>query len=493
TQEARMEAEGWSGSFGAVASGGAFWSNNDFSYLDDNATFADPTDDEVVERVNAEVGQGHGFFAGSLESGSHRVAALLFLLHQDRGLPGPATVVSRESRQERTRLFASLGYRVDATWGDVDVEGFATLALGYDRDQVRDLLGRVGLGREDTDDRYLSLDARAGFFARVVPPLTLGATVFRRWDDVRPSNRFATPGDQPSERDLTVVATEALLEAEPFGVPVSARASASLQVTSARLTASELQGTTVRELDQTSPNFRVELRAELLHGLELSGHLSSGAQVPTVLQLFGNRDTVVGNPDLIPETSLAVDAGVLFQRGFGPLDLRSELRFFSLRVDDIIVARRTARNTVAFRNERSGETRGLEAALSLALHPGLTTDASLTYLSSDFDNSGFTREQPLRVPLRYFQRVRWEFLARRLAVWSEIDHRSGFFTDSANQVEQLPLTLINVGLRARSPEDGLSIAVSVMNLLDASGLDLLAFPRPGRAVQVALEWKESIP
>lgn len=491
TQEGRLEAEGWAGAFGAVASGGALRSDNDFTYLDDNATFADPTDDELVERINAGVTQGHGFFSGTYGEGAHRLAAIFFMLHQERGLPGPATVISRESEQERTRLFASLGYRLDLDVGDVPLNGFLTLALGYDHDQVQDLLGRVGLGREDTDDRYLSLDARAGVFARVLPPLTLGATVFHRRDDIRPNDRFATPGDQPSERDLTVVAAEGLIEARLSDVPVSARGSASLQLTTARLTASELQGTTVRGHDQTSPNFRLEVRVGPLEGVKLTSQLSSGSRIPTVLQLFGNRDTVVGNPDLVPETSLTADAGVILERTFGPVDVGSELRLFYLRVEDIIVARRTAQNTVAFRNERSGATRGVEAALSVGLDAGLFTTLSLTYLDSEFDNSGFLREQPLRVPWRYFQRIRWQTPLSGLELWSEVDHRSSFFADSANQVEQAPLTFMNLGLRAHSEADGLSLAVSMMNLFDQQGLDLLAFPRPGRAFEIALEWKES--
>ncbi len=489
TQEARVEGEGGAGDFGWLASGGALRSKNDFTYLDDNATFADTSDDRRVKRVNAQVAQGHGFFAGRYESGPHRLAAFVFALHQDRGLPGPATVVSRDSEEERSRAFASLGYRLDLDVWDMPLNAFATVAVGYDRDQVQDPLGRIGLGPNDADDRFSSLDARLGAFLRILPPLTVGATAFRRRDDLRPNDRFATPGDQPSERDLTVASGEALLEVRPLDVPVSLRGSASVQVTEARITASAQQGTTLREIDETAPNYRLELRAGPLDGFEFSSLVSSGVRLPTVLQLFGNRDTVAGNPGLLPETSLSADAGLGFRRSFGRHFIHSELRVFWLQVQDIIVARRTAQNTVVFRNERAGEARGLEAELSFGLAGALFSTASFTYLDSEFDNAGFSRVQPLRVPWRFFQQLRYKTPVPGLELWSEIHHRSGFFADSANQVEQAPLSLVHAGLKASA--EGVSVAVLVRNLFDELGQDLLAFPRPGRAFEVTLQWQEN--
>ena len=490
TRQARAQAETSTGPVSVLASGGVLQARNNFSYLDDNATFADPTDDQEVKRENAGVEQSNAFLAASWEDGPHRLALLGLIVHQARGLPGPATVVSRESNQRRTQFFASLGYRVQ-TDGQWLADAFATVAVGLDRDRVRDPFGRIGLGREDTRDEFLSIDARAGAFADPFSWWTLGATAFYRRDDIRPNNRFATPGDQPSFRDLLVIAGESLLSADLEPVALSLRASLSAQWTAARLTRSRLQATELREVEDTTPNVRVEARAQF-DAWTLSAHFNSGSKLPTTLQLFGNRDTVVANTALDPETSLSVDAGVAYTERFGSWSLVAEARFFWLDVRDMIVARRTSRNTIAFRNERAGQTRGFEGWAALELGPALKSTTALTLLDSTFDNSGFDRDQPLRVPVRLFQRFVSRYPLERLETFAEIDHRSGFFSDAANQVEQAAYTSINVGLRATSEEDGLSLAVSVRNLFDELGLDLLAFPRPGRSYELSIQWKERL-
>jgi hypothetical protein len=147
---------------------------------------------------------------------------------------------------------------------------------------------------------------------------------------------------------------------------------------------------------------------------------------------------------------------------------------------------------VAFRNELEGESRGVEGALSLSLGRHLESVTSLTYLDTSFDNRGFEREQPLRVPFRLFQRFTAQLPRPGLEGFVEVDHRSSFFPDSANLVEQPPLTFVNAGLRAFSEPDGLSILFAARNIFDELGLDLLAFPLPGRAFEAALQWKGSL-
>ncbi|MEM7677793.1 MAG: TonB-dependent receptor, partial [Myxococcota bacterium] len=457
--------------------------------VDDNATFADPTDDREVERVNADIAMGNALAAVRWERDAHRWALLGMVVHQARGLPGPATVVSPDSRQIRTRILTSLGYRFRGdTPGRTDA--FATVAVGFDEERVRDPFGRIGLGREDSEDRYLSIDARGGAFVELWPWLSLGTTTFFRHDDIRPRDRFATPGDQPATRDLLVVAAESHLSALYSRFELTLRGSASAQSTWVRRDATGRMGAE-SALRQTVPNFRLEAAANFASSLSLSALLTSGVQLPTILQLFGNRDTIVANPDLQPERSLSVDTGLRYAPRWGPVLFNASLRFFWLDVEDIIVARRTAINTVVFRNEREGNTWGTEIGLDVTVDGWLRSSTSLTVLKTRFDNAGFESALPLRVPLRWFQRWSVPLVGRALDASLEIDHRSAFFTDVANQVEQPSLTVVNVGFEAISKSDGLRLGLYVRNLFDVLGQDLLAFPLPGRAFHISLQWRAS--
>ncbi|MEL7372566.1 MAG: TonB-dependent receptor plug domain-containing protein, partial [Myxococcota bacterium] len=142
TRQVRGVVEAGQGDWSFVSAGSGLWSQNNFSYLDDNATFADPTDDRKVERINADLAQGSGFAAARWERDAHRWALVGMVVHQGRGLPGPATVVSPDSRQTRTRVLTSLGYRYRGR-PPRRTDAFATVAVGFDEARVRDLFGRV--------------------------------------------------------------------------------------------------------------------------------------------------------------------------------------------------------------------------------------------------------------------------------------------------------------------------------------------------------------
>ncbi len=490
TQQMRAEAEGILGPVSILAAGGGLWAQNNFSYLNDNATtLTDLDDDRVVERQNADVQQGNGFFTARWTDGPHRIAMLGMVVSQDRGLPGPATVVSLESRQQRTRLLGSLGYRVELE-GRMPVAAFVTASLGLDEDRVQDILGRIGMGREDTQDRYISLDIRTGAFVSLLSWWTLGVTAAIRRDDIQPNNRFVVPEDKPSSRDLGVVAAESLLSAQYASWRLSLRSGLSGQYTGAYLTESAFLNTEVYEYTRWTPSFRVEGVARFRDVWTVSALLTSGIKLPTTLQLFGNRDTIVANPMLKPEESLSIEVGVALRSELAFMKFRAETRIFGLEVHDLIVAQRTSQRTIVFTNERSGQSWGWESSLSADIGSRIQSSSSLTILDSRFDYRGFGREQPLRVPLRFFQRLQLALLIDSLSTFVEIDHRSGFSADPDNQVRQKPYTSVNGGVQAASLADGIHLAFSVRNLLDVNGLDLLDFPRPGRSYEIAIQWKK---
>lgn len=489
TVEGRAEVEAPLGPAGVVVSAGGLSSDNRFPYTDDNATVAQPDDDVERVRENAELRQAHGFATLSAESGPHRLVLLLLGLGQQRGLPGPSTVRSLDSDQTRNRFFGALGYRFDDAWAGLPVQAFLTGSFGFDEEYTQDPFGRIGLGREDAHDQYLSVDVRGGGFLEL-GAFGLGATAFVRSDDIRPSNRFATPGDQPSQRTTLIGAAELSYADTVLGVDLLARASASVQASMARIARRRPDAVDVTEADTVDPNLRFELLAQPTARLRIRGSVSTGTKLPTTLQLFGNRNTVVASPDLVSERSLSADVGLRYGFREGSFGFDAELSGFALHIENLIVGRRTAVGTLAFRNERSGDNLGVEAALKLGLGPSLDYDGALSLLDAGLQSDGFDLDQPLRVPLRLHQQLSWRFPVEGLQWWASVDYRSGFPTDLTNQVSQADLTLVDVGVRGRSP-DGLVISASVRDLFDARGLDLLRFPRPGRSFHIGFEWRFS--
>jgi iron complex outermembrane receptor protein len=469
----------------ALASVGGVRADNGFSYVDDNGTFADPTDDQVTVRRNARIVRGNGFGLASWEAGPHRLSVLGFGVVQDQGEPGSALIICLECQRERRRAFGSIGYRLRTQLGGRPFDAFATLSAGRDADDFEDRFGRIGLGREDAQDRFFSLEARTGAFFDPVRWLTLGATVFYRRDEIRRENDLVASESAPSSRDTLTAAGEARIHGRWGPVFGSLRGSASALVSQARLEGQE-------PVDVTEPFVRVEGELQVAPGVTLHGKVSRGIRLPTTLQLFGNRSSISGNPSLRPERSLSFDAGARLRQRWGPVDVALELGGFHLRLRDRIFARRTSQFVVTFDNAGQGRITGLEGSLRWSVR-GWRSTTSLTWRDSTVTTAGFDQEEPLVFPLRVFHRSSFEFPLidpiDAVEPFTEIDHRSGFFPNPANLARQPSFTSWNLGLQMWLAERQVSLAFAVRNLLDAQTLDLLAFPRPGRSFEGGMRWR----
>ncbi|HJL41146.1 MAG TPA: TonB-dependent receptor plug domain-containing protein [Myxococcales bacterium LLY-WYZ-16_1] len=496
TYRGRVQARGSTDRFGGTLSGGYLRSDNDFFFVDDAGTLLgpEPADDDVIRRrQNAQIERGDGFAYGTWDFGVHRLALLGWVVHQEAGAPGTALQPSTESDEVRTRAFGSLGYRLRTAVAGRGLDVFATLALGWDRLRFRDPLGRIGQLREDSRDLFTSFEGRTGAFFQVTPWMNLGATVFHRWDDLQPNDALAMPAVPPSSRHTTTIASEVSLAEQVGDVPVSLRASVSGTFTRAEIANQRLMGIESSVVDESAPFFRVEAGAQPIRGLRLSSKVSSGIRLPTSLELFGDRNTIQGAFDLEPERSVTVDGRARYGRKLGPMDLVVDAALFWRRVDDLILARRTSQFQIAFENARDGEVVGTQLQLDVGLFGVVRATGNFTWQDASFDNRGFSRQQPLRVPLRLWSRLGVtpplapSFV--QMHGFVELDHRSGFFPDSANLVEQPSFTSWNAGVEARFWEERLIASVVGSNLTDARGIDLLGFPLMSRFVQGSIRWR----
>ncbi|MGV6871770.1 TonB-dependent receptor domain-containing protein [Pseudochelatococcus sp. B33] len=135
-------------------------------------------------------------------------------------------------------------------------------------------------------------------------------------------------------------------------------------------------------------------RAYLLYhfndALTFKGGVGSGFKAPTLKQLSptyeaiagGGRFTIVGNPDLKPETNLSFEVGAEYQQGIWS----ARVMAFQNNVEDLIQAVCVLRCTGApgaqwsYRNVDEARIRGVELGGGVELLPNLRLDANYTYL-----------------------------------------------------------------------------------------------------------------
>ena len=132
-----------------------------------------------------------------------------------------------------------------------------------------------------------------------------------------------------------------------------------------------------------SPRFGV--RGEVWPGVTLLGNVARYQRVPNLQELFGQGGVIVGNPDLLPETSRNWDLGMrLTMPARGPVSgAVFEYGHFDNHVDDLIVLLPVGVSSFKPFNIPTARLRGHEVALRAIFWRRLGVAANLTQQSTD--------------------------------------------------------------------------------------------------------------
>jgi outer membrane receptor for ferrienterochelin and colicins len=133
----------------------------------------------------------------------------------------------------------------------------------------------------------------------------------------------------------------------------------------------------------------------------VKGGYSHGFKVPNLKQVVpGARpegpNTFIGNPDLKPEVSDALEIGV----GYAAGPMQAQLMLFEQRVDDLIEVRLVTPGptpgigTYTYENLAKAKLRGVEASWLQPLGQGFTTGLSYTYLDAKNGNDQRLERRP---------------------------------------------------------------------------------------------------
>lgn len=205
----------------------------------------------------------------------------------------------------------------------------------------------------------------------------------------------------------------------------------------------------------------------------VKGGYSHGFKVPNLKQVVpGARpegpNTFLGNPDLKPERSDALELGV----GYAAGALQAQLMAFDQRVDDLIEVRLVTPGpvpgigTYTYENLAKARLRGVEASLSTPLGAGFTGALSATYLDAK-NGSGQRLER--RPRLSATARLDWQHGPWRSGLFVEHtgDQLLPATTPGAPAQPVPDLTLLGAHV-SHTLSEGLEVALGVRNLTDVS-------------------------
>ncbi len=264
---------------------------------------------------------------------------------------------------------------------------------------------------------------------------------------------------------------------------------------------------------------RLGARVRIVRGLEVRGNIGRYFRPPSLLELFGNRGTALGNPDLEPEVGTSGDFGLavklvrrrkLFER------LLLEAAFFARDSQDLIQWVQNSQRTAVAMNISRGLALGgeLSAGVWLRLHAQLRARITANYTLLHTQNrSGKPLIDGNRLPGRPLH----ELNGRVDLVWREgrwgvgvhwsVTHISNSFLDEANAFLPVPQrTLHEVGLVVKPWLRDVTLSATFKNVANLrvehsrapefTGLgripralmDYGGFPLPGWEFYVNVSW-----
>ncbi|HUH01267.1 MAG TPA: TonB-dependent receptor [Kofleriaceae bacterium] len=486
----------------------------DFEYFDDNGTNLEPGDDTYAERSNNGFDAVDGVARLRASRGPRRTELGARTMWKRQGVPGSAHVQSERSSIESLTQIVDASRETSALLGDPRLGGKTGAYLALERQHYLDVAGEVGLGAQDRVYHSISGGLRASV-SRVAGDHVLSAGL-------------DASGDYFQETDR---ARDAM---RTFGSRVGLGLTASDDWTLGRVVIQpavrldlmytdpidDVSSAIVGPMDvlprtELFPSPRAAARLMVAPGTALKGSAGWYFRAPTLVEIYGDRGYVVGNPGLGAETGQSVDLGVVHAPAFarGGLDrVYLEAVGFGSRSRDTIVMVPTAGLATAAINLGDALIYGGELGASARFGRTLTLSGNYTLIDSRQSNTRPSYEGK-RLPQRpRHQGYLRADLARRvrgrlLVLWTDATVTSGNYLDPAN-ISQVPTRrLLGVGLKLE-PLSGLLIGLDAKNLADErvehvelsppprpdlttsprAISDFYGYPLPGRTVYLTAEW-----
>ncbi len=482
----------------------------DYSFFFDNGTPLNGKDDVYQERHN----NGFSQVDASSRIGTRDRSKLggIRVLWKDQGLPGTATQPSLQPSLSTLDTFAD--GRFDVTAGRA-----VARQVGYvlvEDQHMRDPDGEIGLGAQDR--AYLTLSGGASSTWRVPldrHQLTMGAEV--RGDRFRDRDERGLRETLRGAREATTLLAALDLVLAP-GAPVVVTPAVRFDVVH---TSPAPMGNLSGPVDpvparwDTVPSPRLSARAGLGDDVAVKASAGHYVRLPTLVELFGNRGTLIGTPDLRPERGPSVEAGLVWApaRALGSFDrILVEASAFGTRGRDAIAFVSSVGYVARAMNVASTQTYGAELVASARIARTLAMTANYTRLvtqqlteEASFANKALPR-QPAHALYGRLDATK-TIGGRQLSLWLDGSWQSTTYLDRANLMAIPARTLVGAGGRMAIAA-GIAASLSIENALDVrvqhvpldpaprpdlttspiALADVAGFPLPGRSVYLTLDW-----
>ncbi|MDF3819510.1 TonB-dependent receptor plug domain-containing protein [Leptospira sp. 96542] len=479
-------------------------SDQNFSYLNNKGTLLLNTYDDIIdERKNAQF-KKTGFTGNvNFDLGKTKISFLNDYIHRKQGLPGPG---NRQTESVK-RVFSKLSSAVTTETNELFFENLSldTKLFGlYATDDLFDPKSEFSYGTPDSLTKIsqygfnlsptlylldysqilrLHLQTEQEFFTRFEK--RSNHETERKEPKKRRDTQSASIQDEIrffKERLIFVPQIRWERYVDSFG----------LDETSIRNQMTDPLGNVFKSKTEfTNPSFGIKIvwmRNEKFEFGSL-GNISKDYRIPSFIELFGERGTIIGNTNLKPEQSRNGDFG--FYTNTKPnkdWKMNSDVSIFQKRIYDMILFLPNSQFTLRPENVDEAIIKGLETSHNLIWNKGLKLNVNYTYQDAkNISNSPSLNGKFL--PLR--SKSQGSGLIAFFNSWGEIGFEYQYiganFRDRTNEyLGYLParqfynLYLTFTPYKNTETGNEFLIGLEVRNLTDKRVEDLVGYPLPGR-------------
>ncbi len=458
-------------------------SSGDFTFENNNGTPFNPNDDRIEKRRNNEFARHNlltkwDWEVGASEARSLRLSFNNQFFREDRGIPGLGTLTSNTADLSTTRNGFSVEIAQPQLWRDLRLSLIPFFQ--YQKQQFSDPLGEIGLGTQDNDNDTFQYGSALLVETPIGRHQRLTAALDYRGERFLPEDFAHAPSSQPHSVRNTVsfgLEDEIYLWDELLILNPSVRTEHIFDAQG---------GAPSTTHHPVSGKIGAKIQPWGDDGVAIfKTNFSRGFRIPSFSELFGDRGTFVGNPNLKPEKSLNWDIGAIVR--IQPV--RFEVSYYLNHIDDLIQLVQTSQFTVQAQNLTKARIQGAEAAVAATLLDHLDLSANYTFQWAK-DVSGLPGLDGNFLP----GRPRHEASAKAALfndwgrVFTDVNFQDGNFLDTQNVLRVDHRVLMGAGFSVTYPKR-LTWGFEGKNLLNDRIEDVVGFPLPGRSFYGKIELK----
>ena len=482
----------------------------DYSFFSDGGTPLNTRDDGYLDRRNNDFTQLDA--SARLGTRDRERVGGLRAVYKQQGLPGSANQPSYASSMGTLSLVGD--GRFDAHVGAATARQLAYVLVETQRMQDPD--GEIGLGVQDRAYLTTSGGVHSTWSVplgrhRATAGVELRADRFR--DEDRLGMRATLRGDR--EGGAALAALDLALDRD-----ASLVLTPSMRLDIVRTAAAPIGEGPMAFIEpptrwDTVPSPRLSARAALNADVAVKTTAGYDVRLPTLVELFGNRGTIVGSPELRPERGSSTDVGLVWapSAALGPVDrVLVEASAFATRSKDTIAFVPSVGYVARALNIANAQTYGGELVASARLARTVALTANYTRLVTqqisvdvNFADKALPRQPGHAVYARLDAQHR--IARRRAQLWVDGSWQSTTYLDQANLMRIPGRTLAGAGVRVEIAA-GVAAAFTVENAFDVrvqqvpldppprpdltttsiALADVGGFPLPGRSLYLTLDW-----